>query len=153
MKNYEYKAMPESMADSLEKIKAEQYAEYRSRSIGQFVSDHSSGGKCDHNTTEMRPGFISGEPLTIEQMREVPHGKIGDRTLKSICDRANEIAYYLTHIDLEAWKECPWCKAEYTIIDDDFGQPVHMNMVKFCWHCGKPLTKEAKKELEDRLRG
>lgn len=50
-------------------------------------------------------------------------------------------------------KDCPWCKAEYTIIDDDFGQPVHPNMVKFCWHCGKPLTKEAQKELAERLRG
>lgn len=32
------------------------------------------------------------EPLTIEQLRESPHGKIKNSTLQSICNRANEIA-------------------------------------------------------------
>ena len=32
------------------------------------------------------------EPLTLEQLRESPHGKIKDSTLESICNRANEIA-------------------------------------------------------------
>ena len=32
------------------------------------------------------------EPLTLEQLREAPHGKIKDSTLQSICNRANEIA-------------------------------------------------------------
>lgn len=32
------------------------------------------------------------EPLTLEQLRESPHGKIKDSTLQSICNRANEIA-------------------------------------------------------------
>ena len=32
------------------------------------------------------------EPLTLEQLRASPHGKIKDSTLQSICDRANEIA-------------------------------------------------------------
>ena len=32
------------------------------------------------------------EPLTMEQLRESPHGKIKDSTLESICNRANEIA-------------------------------------------------------------
>lgn len=36
-------------------------------------------------------------------------------------------------------KGCAWCKAEYTIIDDDFGRP---NMIKFCWHCGRKLKEE-----------
>lgn len=30
--------------------------------------------------------------LTLEQLRESPHGKIKDSTLESICNRANEIA-------------------------------------------------------------
>ena len=34
----------------------------------------------------------TGEPLTLEHLKEVPHGKIKDTTLESICDRANEIA-------------------------------------------------------------
>ena len=36
-------------------------------------------------------------------------------------------------------KPCAWCKAEYTIIDDDFGQPVHPTKVKFCFNCGRRL--------------
>lgn len=62
-------------------------------------------------------------------------------------------AYPPAHIDREAWKECPWCKSEYTVIDDDFGQPVHPKMIKFCWKCGRPLTPEAWAMLEKRLRG
>ena len=34
---------------------------------------------------------------------------------------------------------CAWCKAEYTIIDDEFAQPISQNMIKFCWHCGRKL--------------
>lgn len=37
---------------------------------------------------------------------------------------------------------CAWCKAEYTIIDDDFGRPIRPNMIKFCWHCGRKLKEE-----------
>lgn len=35
---------------------------------------------------------MPNEPLTIEQLRASPHGKIKDSTLQSICNRANEIA-------------------------------------------------------------
>jgi len=35
--------------------------------------------------------------------------------------------------------DCPWCKAEYTIIDDDFGQPIRTKMIKYCFKCGKTL--------------
>lgn len=31
-------------------------------------------------------------PLTLEQLCKAPHGKVKDSTLKSICDRANEIS-------------------------------------------------------------
>lgn len=47
---------------------------------------------------------------------------------------------------LEAYQPknpCVWCKAEYTIIDDDFGQPLHPNMVKHCFKCGRALKGEA----------
>ncbi len=27
--------------------------------------------KCDHNATKMRPSFISGDPLTMEQLRQM----------------------------------------------------------------------------------
>lgn len=36
---------------------------------------------------------------------------------------------------------CGWCNAEYTIIDDDFAQPVHPNLIKHCFHCGRELKK------------
>ena len=39
-------------------------------------------------------------------------------------------------------KGCAWCKAEYTIIDDDFGQPIRPKMIHFCWRCGKRLEVE-----------
>lgn len=58
MASYEYKVMPESIADSLEKIKAEQYAEWRAKSMEQFISDH-SGGKS------------RVEPLTLDQTRDM----------------------------------------------------------------------------------
>ena len=40
-------------------------------------------------------------------------------------------------------KGCAWCNAEYTIIDDDFGQPIRPKMIKFCWHCGSKLGEES----------
>lgn len=44
-------------------------------------------------------------------------------------------------------KDCPWCRpsSEYTIIDDDFGQPLHPSMIKFCFNCGRDLRKGEKK--------
>ena len=39
-------------------------------------------------------------------------------------------------------KGCAWCNAEYTIIDDEFGLPIHPNSIKFCWHCGRKLREE-----------
>ena len=40
------------------------------------------------NSTLAQPN----EPLTLERLRASPHGKIKDSTLRSICNRANEIA-------------------------------------------------------------
>lgn len=49
-------------------------------------------------------------------------------------------------------KSCPWCKEvkkpgeqyklEWTVIDDDFGQPVHSNLIRYCFSCGRALYKE-----------
>ena len=107
-----------------------------------------------------------GDPLTIDQLREVPHGKIKDSTLKSICDRANEIASIPAHIDREAWKPCGACKnGEITVHVPEFRAMAvcnqHMDHAafdltlrsRFCPWCGRPLTEEAWAELEKRLRG
>ena len=39
------------------------------------------------------PAKAPNEPLTVEQLRGTPHGKIKDKTLQHICDRANALAY------------------------------------------------------------
>lgn len=41
----------------------------------------------------------------------------------------------------EPEKGCAWCKSEYTVIDDDFGQPVSDKLIKYCFHCGAELNK------------
>lgn len=50
-------------------------------------------------------------------------------------------------------KPCPWCydvkkksqkyKLEWAVIDDDFGQPVHINLIHFCFACGRNLEEES----------
>ena len=36
---------------------------------------------------------------------------------------------------------CPWCKCgwDWSVIDGDFGQYVHHNIIKHCFHCGRRL--------------
>lgn len=85
-------------------------------------------------------GCFRGEPLTLEQLREVPHGKIKDNTLQSICNRANEIACYSVHIDRETWEPCELCEKQRKVFNE-----------KFCGECGRPLTEEAWAELEKRI--
>ncbi len=38
-------------------------------------------------------------------------------------------------------KNCPWCVSEYTIIDDDFGQPVSFGLINYCFYCGRKLRR------------
>ena len=137
-----------------------------------------SAVKVAINALSNRP---TGEPLTLEQLREmngqpvwvkVIDTRFNEENQWAICNAEYQMvtlkdgfklffcgyglnwlayAYPPAHIDREAWKECPWCKSEYTVIDDDFGQPVHPNTIKFCWNCGRPLTEEAWDELEKRI--
>lgn len=98
-------------------------------------------------------------PLSLEQLREVPHGKIKDSTLQNIGNRANEIASPPAHIDRRAWTAewvpttdddgCVWleCSAcEYDLDSMEESNP-------FCPSCGRAMTEEAWTELERRLRG
>ena len=50
-------------------------------------------------------------------------------------------------MDKETEKQpCVWCKSEheYTIIDNDFGQPLRPSMIHFCFNCGRKLMEKAK---------
>ena len=117
----------------------------------------------------------TNEPLTLEQIQKVPHGKIKDSTLKSICNRANEIAYPSAKIDREKWKPCELCKRidevdpcykdgcfrknapECDFRCDKFldwrADRKKLTGAAFCPECGRPLTEEAWAELEKRIRG
>lgn len=105
------------------------------------------------------------EPMTLEQLRGTPHGKIKDKTLQHICDRANELAYaYPTaHIGREKWEPCDVCSNAKHIVGlalaimgdgSDHRVDTKMNCeYSFCPNCGRPLTDEAWAELERRVCG
>ena len=111
------------------------------------------------------PAKAPNEPLTVEQLRGTPHGKIKDKTLQHIFDRANELAYaYPTaHIDREKWEPCDVCSnakhivgLALAIMDDGSDHRVDTKMnceYSFCPNCGRPLTDEAWAELERRVCG
>lgn len=99
-----------------------------------------------------------GDPLTLEQLREVPHGKIKDGTLKSICNRANEIACPSAHIDRGTLEDCPVC-GKYKVITfkgyrtkeeaiDMSGKshPHISGAALFCPRCGKSIASGARAE-------
>lgn len=109
------------------------------------------------------------KPLTLEEMRKVPHGKIKDETLRHVCDRANEIAAEPTRLDRSAWEPCEHCQpseyppdyygphnfpivdAEIYFYDTDDGW--EGEEINFCPWCGRPLTDTAWEALERRMAG
>lgn len=62
-------------------------------------------------------------------------------------DKPCEFTLTFDTTKVEEKTECPWCSShsEYTIIDDDFGQPLHPKMINFCFSCGRDLRKDGKK--------
>lgn len=77
-------------------------------------------------------------------------------------------AYPFAHIDREAWEHCDECKPSCKICAnynawDRYGKPQVCDTCedysnfepddKYCSNCGRPLTEEAWKELEKRVRG
>lgn len=111
------------------------------------------------------PAKAPNEPLTVEQLRGTPHGKIKDKTLQHICDRANELAYAYpaSRIGREKWEPCDVCSnakhivgLALAIMDDGSDHRVDTKMnceYSFCPNCGRPLTDEAWAELERRVCG
>ena len=111
------------------------------------------------------PAKAPNEPLTLEQLRGTPHGKIKDKTLQHICDRANELAYAYpaSRIGREKWEPCDACSNAKHIVglalalmDDGSDHRIDTKMnceYSFCPNCGRPLTDEAWAELERRVCG
>lgn len=61
--------------------------------VGQYGSAYNDGINAAIQEILLAPTLTPpNEPLTLEQLRASPHGKIKDSTLQSICNRANEIA-------------------------------------------------------------
>ena len=118
-------------------------------------------------------GWTAGEPMTLEQLRGAPHGKIRDKTLQHICVRANELAQAhspAAHIDREKWEPCKFCRSEnkaplgfdsandvVTIVTDNNAAAIEADsfgfIVGYCPRCGRPLTEEAWAKLERRVCG
>ena len=75
--------------------------------LEQYTNNEVYTEKCvsAHATaiTALRSMSEAKEPLTVERLREVPHGKIKDSTLQNIANRANEIAPPPAHIDRSEW--------------------------------------------------
>ena len=92
-------------------------------------------------------GPAAGKPMTLEQLRDVAHGKIKDSTLQHICDRANEIASPPAYIDREKWKTCYTCRL-IERAKETWGRKY-----KICPNCGRPMTEDAWAEYEKMLRG
>lgn len=100
----------------------------------------------------------AGEPLSLEQLREVPHGKIKDSTLQNIANRANEIASPPAHIDRSKWTAewvpmtdddgCVWLECSACEYDLDSLEEPH----PFCPSCGRAMMPEAWAELKRRVR-
>lgn len=69
--------------------------------------------------TALRSMQEARETLSLEQLREVPHGKIKDGTLQNIANRVNEIASPPAHIDRSEWisvkERLPEIPGEYLV--------------------------------------
>lgn len=122
-----------------------------------------------------------GEPLTLEQLREMDGQPVWLKIaggVWGIVDRLNDcvvtslaediglnalagLAYAYPQIDREKWKPCELCGmlndeitcrfAKFTAYDQS--KTVRYTSAKFCPECGRPLTEAAWEELEKRLRG
>lgn len=99
------------------------------------------------------------------QMDAIRLWEKGGNWLRFNSDEMDVYAYPPSHIDREAWDDCPICKKYkaisfrgYRTKDEaiDMSGKMHPHVsgdARFCPRCGKPRTPEAWDELEKRLRG
>lgn len=90
--------------------------------------------------TALRSMLEAGEPLSLEQLREVPHGKIKDSTLQNIANRANEIASPPAHIDRSEWisvkerlPEAYYGESDNVLVVDEIGIRKILYFDGGCW--------------------
>lgn len=90
--------------------------------------------------TALRSMQEAGEPLSLEQLREVPHGKIKDSTLQNIANRANEIASPPAHIDRSEWisvkerlPEAYYGESDNVLVVDEIGIRKILYFDGGCW--------------------
>lgn len=90
--------------------------------------------------TALRSMQEAGEPLSLEQLREVPHGKIKDGTLQNISNRANEIASPPAHIDRSEWisvkerlPEAYYGESDNVLVVDEIGIRKILYFDGGCW--------------------
>ena len=76
-------------AEKYMELLKEQYLHHKSMGNSQAAKAWQGAMQLLHDMPTLTP---PNEPLTLEQLRASPHGKIKDSTLQSICNRANEIA-------------------------------------------------------------
>ena len=64
--------------------------------------------KCDHNATKMRPSFISGEPLTLEQLRQMDGKPVWVQNLEEP--------------EKSQWRLCHWDRGKYLVLQGIYVQ-------------------------------
>lgn len=103
---------------------------------GYFVSFDTTDKDSVH-VTIMRRGCYVKESVDKKFLYSAPTVEDMENALEYIVKRmVNKLD---TNID-STKTDCPWCSdKEYTIIDDDFGQPIHPKMIHYCFRCGKEL--------------
>lgn len=86
----------------------------------------------------------------IEAIKRIEnHMEIHNRQEQGLCHNLNialELAIQALQKEQEREQECAWCKDynkpnwdSFGVLDEDFGQYVHPNMVKYCPFCGRRL--------------
>lgn len=94
---------------------------------GYFVSFDTTDKDHIH-VTIMRNGHYVKEFVNKKVLYSAP----------TVEDMENELEYIVKRTVNKM--DCPWCSdKEYTIIDDDFGQPIHPKMIHYCFRCGREL--------------
>lgn len=84
-------------------------------------------------------GLNKTNPIAPVLERQIEAINMAQDALRAVRDFATD-----TNVGHKT-EPCAWCKSEheYTIIDDDFGQPLRPSMIHYCFNCGRKLREDA----------